>query len=216
MMNKNKYYPIFLNLTGLPCLIVGGGKVAERKMDSLLSVQAQITIVALDITPGIKERIDNQGIRWIKGKYKDEYLQGMRLVICATDNYLVNQQVYNAAGKRGIPVNCVDDIKHCSFIVPAIARKGEIQIAVSTGGGAPGVAGLIRDRLNELLEMEWDILVDYLKNHRHRIVCLESEAKRKFWQAIKKLDISLYKNKKDKLIKYVEDLLKQVEKPGDQ
>lgn len=211
-MKNKQYYPVYLDLENARCLVVGGGRIAERKIRSLLDADALILVVSPDITSGIRELVDAERIRWIDDKYKQMYLKSISLVVSATNDNAVNDRISREAKSRNIPVNVVDDPKRCSFIVPAIAQSGDIRIAVSTGGGAPGMAGRIRDRLAEALKPEYAVMVAGLKARRDRIRALGPRAKEAFHKGISQLDPECYPSKPEELTKRLDTILDEAER----
>jgi precorrin-2 dehydrogenase/sirohydrochlorin ferrochelatase len=181
-------------------MVIGGGSVAERKIKSLVSLGAHVTIVSPDITSVIRKHLGNREVTWIRSEYKKKYLKNIQLIISATNKKKINYMVFRDAREKGIPVNCVDDIDNCSFIVPASIRKGNnIQVAVSTGGGAPAIAAMIKNQLETILESEWDIMADILKRARKKIITFDPFQKKQFWKKIRSIDISKFKNREDEL-----------------
>jgi precorrin-2 dehydrogenase/sirohydrochlorin ferrochelatase len=148
------YYPVFLDLKGKPCVIIGGGEVAERKIQYLLECQATLTIISPEVTPGIKAKADSGEIRWLERKYIEGDLDGVVLAIAATDQRAVNIAIAEEASKKGVVLNVVDDAALCTFIAPAVVRQGEVTVALSTGGASPALARKLRESLegNEVLE----------------------------------------------------------------
>lgn len=183
-MKHTKYYPIFLNMSNMPCVVVGGGRIAERKIVNLADHGAIVTVISPEVLPKIARLIDAKKISWTAQRYKSAHLRGARLAIAATNDPQVNTAVYQDAEKRGILVNSVDDPAHCRFIVPALGNCGDIQLAVVTGGGAPGISSLVRDELETVIGKKYSALVNELKKRRDRIRLLPHEKKRVFWDAI--------------------------------
>ena len=188
MMNHEMLYPVFLKLSNLQCLVVGGGTVAERKIVHLVKTGAKITVVSPRVTETIHQLFTSQTIIWIQDKYKSSYMDRMHLVISATNNPLVNDLVFHDATERRIFINSVDDPDRCSFMVPASGLKGDVHVAVCTSGAAPGFSAKIRDSLIEYLSSETVSLVHELKRVRERIKALSSDKKAAFWKAIHDLD----------------------------
>lgn len=135
-------YPVFLDLTGLPVLVVGGGPVALRKVTGLVAAGAEVTVVAPEVVDGIGDLAGVERRRYTAGD-----LARARLVVTATDDPAVNAQVAAEARAAGIFVNSADDPENCTFILPAIARRGPITVAVSTGGVSPALASRLRDQI---------------------------------------------------------------------
>jgi precorrin-2 dehydrogenase/sirohydrochlorin ferrochelatase len=137
------YYPIFLDLRGKPVLVVGAGKVALRKTRGLVEAGAQVTVVA----PRWESAFESMPVRLRRRRFRATDVAGAALVFTATDSRDVNRAVARAARRRGIPVNVADACEECDFILPARVRRGNLQIAVSTGGESPRLAAEIRRRL---------------------------------------------------------------------
>jgi precorrin-2 dehydrogenase/sirohydrochlorin ferrochelatase len=141
-------YPVNLVLTGKPCLVVGGGRVARRKVEGLLACGAAVTVIAPDIDPELAAEPD---VRILQRAYVegDAARGGYRLVITATDDRATNQQVHDDADAAGIWVNSADDPERCTFTLPAIVRNGPLMLTVATGGHSPALASHLKDRLAE-------------------------------------------------------------------
>ena len=152
----NIYYPAFLNLEDKKTVVVGGGKVAERKILGLLNAQAEVTVVSPVITKRLEKEEQKGRIRHICRKYRKGDLKNAFLVIAATDSEETNEKV-----SRDAPclVNVVDTPKFCNFIVPSILQRGPLTIAISTGGISPAFARSLRKDLEKMYGRE---LSDYL------------------------------------------------------
>jgi siroheme synthase-like protein len=150
-MKTKRYYPINLDVNNLPCLVVGGGKVAERKVVTLLSVGAKLIVVSPAVTPLIGRLAQKGKITHIQSRYQTAHAKGMRLVIGATGDTAVNEKVFRDAEKRGIPSNIVDCPSLCRFIVPAVIQCGDISLAISTAGAAPGITALMRKEIEKTI-----------------------------------------------------------------
>ncbi len=159
------YYPLFMDIEGKPCLVVGGGAVAEQKVLSLLDCGAQVTVISPDLTPALQTLVADRFI-WKPRTYVSGDVDGYLLVICATDDTLVNGQVFREAETRNIPSNVVDVPSLCRFIVPSIVRQGDLCIAVSTGGKSPTMAKEIRRSLEKQFGPEYATLLDLLGRYR--------------------------------------------------
>jgi siroheme synthase-like protein len=136
-------FPVFLALDGVPVLLVGGGTIALRKASALAHEGALLTVVAPDVLPELAELAG----RVERRSYAAGDVHGHRLVMVATDDPQVNAQVSADATAAGIWVNSADDPERCSFILPAVARRGPVTVAVSTGGASPALAGHLRDEI---------------------------------------------------------------------
>ena len=142
------YYPIFLDLRSKPVVVIGGGKVALRKVKGLLEAQAQVTV----ISPEILEDLRALPIHVLERDYHDGDLRGHVLVFATTNDRAVNALIAQNADALGIPSNIADAPDECGFIVPARLIEGDLQIAVSTGGRDPRRAVAVRDRIQQILK----------------------------------------------------------------
>jgi siroheme synthase-like protein len=142
-----RYYPIFLDLTGKPVLVVGAGKVALRKTKGLLEAGAAVTVVA----PRAESEFVRLAVTMRRRVFRASDIRGAVLVFAATDDRTVNHAVAQAAQRQGIPVNVADARAECSFIVPARITRRNLQIAISTGGESPRVAAALRRKIEENL-----------------------------------------------------------------
>lgn len=162
-------YPVGLDLSGLACLVVGGGDVAERKALGLLRAGARVTVVAPTIAPGLHASVEAKAISWLERMYGSDDLEGASLVMAATDDESVNRQVSDDARRRRIPVNVCDRPELCSFTVPAVLRQGDLTVAVFTGGQSPMLARRIREELEQHFGPEYAEFLAMLGELRQRL-----------------------------------------------
>lgn len=162
-------FPLFAALQGRSVLVVGGGPVAERKTEALLHARARPRIVSPALTPALHALHAQQRVEWIPGVFEPHHLDGAWLAIAATGDSAVNRSVADAAEQRALFVNVVDDAELSTFQVPAIVERGLLQIAISSGGGAPMVARHLRRQLETLLDGSWADLVALFTRQRERI-----------------------------------------------
>ena len=152
------HFPMFVELEAKPCLVVGGGEIAARKAAVLRSFGAEVTVVAPEMN-GRDARspmnADERNVRWMRRGFEDRDVEEQTLVVAATDDVALNRHVSELCKARGIPVNVVDDPKNCTFVFPAIFRKGPVVAAVSSGGASPVAAKLVRDRIGRLVTDEF-------------------------------------------------------------
>ncbi len=197
-MIKN-YFPVNLYLKNKLCVVIGGGKVAERKVENLLKVQAEIKIISPDLSPRLKKLAQEGKIYWERRTYQKGDLDSAWLVIAATDNPEVQKQVYEEAEKRHIFCNIVDVPELCSFIVPSVIRRGALTIAISTSGASPAVAKRIREILENLIGEEYEFYLELMKNLRDQILMskLSQEEKEKKLQKLALAPIFIYIKNKD-------------------
>jgi precorrin-2 dehydrogenase / sirohydrochlorin ferrochelatase len=172
-------YPIMLNVTNQRVVVIGGGKVAERKIHGLLEAKAKITVVAPKITTGIQQLAATGKLIWRQKTFSPDDLEEAWVVIAATNNRDVNEAVAKAA-KPDQLINIVDDPERSNFHVPAIVRRGKLTIAVSTGGASPTLAQQISRQLEELYDDDYGRYIDFLYECRQWILRnVHDEQKRK-------------------------------------
>ncbi|MCL4394625.1 MAG: bifunctional precorrin-2 dehydrogenase/sirohydrochlorin ferrochelatase [Chloroflexi bacterium] len=180
-------YPVTLfNLNESLCIVVGGGLVAERKVQALLDAQARVRVIAPAITDELARAARASAIDWLARLYQPGDLADAFLVIAATDDVDVNRAVAHEAHERKLLINVVDDPAHCNYIAPAVVRRGDLTIAVSTGGAAPALAAYVRARLERQFGGEWAVLVPRMARLRERIAARvpELNARREVWRRV--------------------------------
>lgn len=161
-MRKRRYYPAFLDIAGRKVGVIGGGKIAERKVISLLECDAQVNVISPVETPRLAKLAAAGRITLERRSYIRGDVEGCFLVIGATDCEEVNRQVSADAEELGVLCNIVDVPRLCSFIVPSTIARGDLQIAISTDGKCPALARHIRERLEELYGEEYANFVHVL------------------------------------------------------
>lgn len=172
-------YPIMLNVANQHVVVIGGGKVAERKIHGLLEAKAKITVVAPEVTAGIQQLAAAGALVWRQKTFSPDDLDEAWVVIAATNDRDVNKAVAKAAKPYQL-INIADDPERSNFHVPAVVRRGRLTIAVSTGGASPTVAQQIRRRLEEMYDEEYERYVDFLYECRQWILQnVDDEQKRK-------------------------------------
>ncbi len=149
------YYPIFLDIRGKSCLVVGGGRVAERKVAGLLAAGARVYVAARSLTGKLKGLAEAGQIEYLGPEYRVEHLDGRVLAMVATDDESLNRRVAEEAESRGVLVNVADVPELCRFILPALVSQGPLALAVSTGGASPAAARMIREELEARFGPEW-------------------------------------------------------------
>lgn len=165
-----RHYPICLDISGKRCVVVGGGSVAERKVRRLLACGARVEVVGKTLTSVLTAWKGQGKIVHLEGGYEDSFLAGAALAIGATDSEGVNGRIAADARKRGIPVNIVDNPALCDFILPSVVERGDLLIAVSTGGKSPALAAKLREELEEVYGPEYAVLVEILGDLRERVI----------------------------------------------
>lgn len=174
-----------MDLTAQPVLVVGGGVVALRKVQTLIHHGAYVHIVSPRLVPELKALVDEKTCFWLEKDYSMEDIHEVILVFSCTEKEEVNAQVAHDANARHRPVNVVDDPEKCSFIVPSIMERGDLKIAVSTGGSSPIVARQVRAELQSLYGQEMAEYLSLLKTWRGLAKRnLPSEKRSIFWQRV--------------------------------
>lgn len=164
------YYPIFLELEGKIALVIGGGRVSERKIQTLLSYGASIDIVSKQLTDKLKELVEVGKIRHLGEEFREAYLDNAFLVVAATDDKLLNHKVSERARERGLLVNAVDQPGDCNFIVPSVVKRGDLLIAISTSGKSPALSKKIRRGLEGQFGREYETFITLMGRVRKQIL----------------------------------------------
>ena len=154
-MSSAKLFPMFLKLTGRPCLVVGAGTIAESKILSLLEADAQVRVVAPEATPAVRSWAQSNRMAWQQRRFHVDDLKEMFLVVAATSSEELHRQIFEQATRQGVLCNIVDVAELCDFYYPAVVQRGALQIAISTGGQSPALAQRLR------IELERDFGPDY-------------------------------------------------------
>ena len=180
------YLPIFCRLDNKPVLLVGGGEVAERKARLLLDAGARLTVVSPELDPELAELADSGTIEWLAGEFEPAQLTGKWLVVAATDRREVNALVYQSANQAGIFANVVDDPKRSSFIMPSIIDRSPLMVAISSGGKAPVLARLLREKLEALLPQHLGAVATFAGSLRERVKARFATMgeRRRFWERL--------------------------------
>jgi precorrin-2 dehydrogenase / sirohydrochlorin ferrochelatase len=193
-MNKKKsksviYYPIFLNLRGKRCVVIGGGNVALRKVKALLDCGANVTMISPKPTPEIVKLSKKRAIHFIQRDYEKEDLGDAAIAFACTDVKKVNRKVAVDAKEAGVLVNVADDPRPSDFIIPSFFRKGNLTVAISTAGVSPALARKIRAKLEKSLGEEYALLLSIIGEVRSTIrekgIMVSVEA----WQGALDLDL---------------------------
>lgn len=179
------YYPVFMDLENKSVLVVGGGKVAQRKVETLIAHSAKVRIVAPQLMPELLALVQAGKCLWEEREYEDGDIRDAVLIFSCTEKEEVNAQVALAAKTGQRPVNVVDDPDKCSFIVPSILERGDLTIAVSTAGSSPLVARQVRTEIGEVYGEEMAEYLALLKKWRAEIKqSLPPGKRREFWASV--------------------------------
>ena len=178
--------PIFLKLRDTPALVVGGGSVAERKIDLLIRAGAKVTVVAPEIGAKVEALFNQQKLHWIEDRFEPAHLSRALIAIAATDNEDVNRSVSEAARQQNMPVNVVDQPDLCTFTVPSIVDRSPVIIAIGTGGASPVLARMLKARLETLIPAAYGRLAGIAREFRDQVkAALGSvDSRRGFWEKV--------------------------------
>jgi uroporphyrin-III C-methyltransferase/precorrin-2 dehydrogenase/sirohydrochlorin ferrochelatase len=181
-----KFLPIFLDVVDRPCLVVGGGEVAARKVKQLLNAEGRVRVLAPDLCPALHELLTEGHIDQITSELSTDLLADCVVVIAATDDPAVNEKVSSLAQSRRIPVNVVDNPELCSFIMPSVVNRDPVQIAISTGGASPVLARLLRARLETMIPAAYGRLAELMREFRDEVKRRfpTTQERRRFWEQI--------------------------------
>jgi precorrin-2 dehydrogenase / sirohydrochlorin ferrochelatase len=165
-----RYYPLFLDISRRRCVVIGGGSVAERKIERLLACGARVEVVGKMLTPALSALKANGRIVHHESDYNRTLIRGAFLVIGATDDGEVNDRISEDAQELGILVTIVDQPARCDFILPSVVERGALTIAVSTGGNSPALAKKLRMELDSLYGPEYAILLEIMGKLREKLI----------------------------------------------
>ena len=167
-------FPIFLKMTGRPCLVIGAGNLAESKIESLRAAEAAVTVIAPYASPAIEGLAASGEVLWHAREYQaGDVAPDTFLVVTATDVPEVNRAVYLEATSKSILCNAVDDPPYCDYYFPSIVKRGDLQIAISTAGASPALAQRLRKEINAALPLDVGAWLGELGNLRREVLQLE-------------------------------------------
>jgi precorrin-2 dehydrogenase / sirohydrochlorin ferrochelatase len=214
-----KYYPLFLDITDRRCIVIGGGDVAERKVERLLDFGACVVVIGMALTPGL-EIMKNEGrINHIAADYDKAFIDDAFLIIGATDRDDINAKISRDGREKGILVNIVDDPDKCDFVLPSLIRQGDLLIAISTGGKSPALAKKLREEMERLFGTEYQTLLDVMGQLREKLVVKgrSSDENRRVFEAVVHSDILKHIKDKswDTVRKIIYDITGEKIKVGD-
>ena len=169
-VRRMEMFPIFLKLDGRSCLVVGAGTIAAPKIESLLRAGGVVTVVASRVAAEVEAQAKAGTLALARREFVETDLDGVFLVVTATDVQAVNHAVAEAARARGILCNSVDDPPDCDFFYPSVVRRGDLQIAISTAGKSPALAQRLRQEVDQLLAPDLGAWLDRLGETRERIL----------------------------------------------
>lgn len=163
-------FPLFLKLEGRRALVVGAGRIAESKIQSLVRAGARVTAVAPEALPALRQEAAEGRFEWLPREFIESDLAGVLLVVAATATQSVNHRVAEAARAQGVLVNSVDDPPDCDFYYGSVVERGDLQIAISTAGKSPALAQRLRREIDELLPRDLGPWLDAIGEKRLRLL----------------------------------------------
>lgn len=164
-----------MNITGKRCVVVGGGRVAERKVQGILSGGGQVLVISPEGTAGIRQLAESGKIDWEQRAYRSGDLKGTFLVFAATSVRAVQAAVVEEAREKGVPANVADAPAECDFQVPATIHHGDLTIAVSTNGTSPAVAAMVKKKLQEQVGDEYRLLLRLMAMVRRQVLSIDDD-----------------------------------------
>ncbi len=209
------YFPAAISLADRPCLVVGGGSVAARKVKNLLEYGGRVTVVAPEISPPLLDLEREGRITLHQRKYEKGEAGSFGLVIAASDSNSLNRSVFDDCRAASVPVNVVDDPEHCDFILPATVKLGPVTLAVSTQGMAPFLAKWIRQQLEAIVPPHWEEMAERAGELRDRVLAdssLDDAAKQLIFRRFLDLDWKALLEKGDRTL--VETRMREILEEG--
>ena len=205
-----RYYPVNLDVQNRKCLVVGGGGVGERKVKTLLECGAIVTVVTLAATEHIEGLASGGSIKLEKKEYEPSDMEGKFLVIGATDNEAVNEDISRDAAERGLLCNIADRPAACNFVLPAIVCQGDLMIAISTSNKSPAVARRIRETLEKQFGPEYTVLLTLMGAIRQKLLAQGKSPEVHKQLFVHLLDEGLLEKVRENRIQEIDGMLKEV------
>jgi precorrin-2 dehydrogenase/sirohydrochlorin ferrochelatase len=206
------YYPVLIQLEGKKAIVVGGGVIAQRKIDTLLSYDAEVYVVARELTSPLSQYVEEGRIGFLGHEFREAFLDGAFIVIAATDDPLLNRRVSEKSSKRGLLINAVDQPADCNFIVPSILKRGDFLVAVSTSGKSPAFAKKVREELEAQFGDEYRAFLLLMGRVREEILAqgLSQEENKRIFEEIVDSDMldAIAKNDWDEVARILNAIMK--------
>ncbi|MFZ0453294.1 MAG: bifunctional precorrin-2 dehydrogenase/sirohydrochlorin ferrochelatase [Ignavibacteriaceae bacterium] len=212
---NSTFYPILVNLERFPCLIIGGGKVAYRKVLSLQEFNANITIISPKICKALSELAEKNNIRIIKRSYSKEIIKDYKIIFSATDNPEINKMVRTDCSNEGILLNVVDNPVFCDFILPANIKRGDLTISVSSQGSAPFYTKEIKKKIDEFISPVYSDIIEMAAKFRKQLLagnkCKSAQTKAKMFRRFTSVDWEkiLTENGEKSSVHYINKLFRE-------
>lgn len=181
-----KYYPIYLDIRDKPCVVIGGGPVAERKVISLIDAGARVTVISPKVSVAVDKMKQDGKITVVERSYQDGDLDGVFMAYAATDDEGINGLVAEEANRRKVLLNVADTPALCDFIVPSVVERGRLSIAISTSGASPAFAITLRKELEKMYGEEYAVFLEVMAAIRQKLLTrgLESDKNRKIFNEL--------------------------------
>jgi len=181
-----QYFPMFFNINERPCVVVGGGDVAARKVSLLSRAGGKVTVVSPQLCESLQRRLADGEIQHQAKSFDAEDINDCVLVVAATDDAAVNRSISELAQQKNLPVNVVDQPELCTFVVPSLIDRSPVQVAVSTGGASPVLARLLRTRLETLIPASYGRLASLMDEFRDKVKAHfpDGDKRRRFWETV--------------------------------
>ena len=214
--DNSMFFPVLINLAKYPCLVIGGGTVAYRKVTTLQNFMAKVTVVSPKICKPLKELAKKNKIKFIKKSYHKNHLKNFEVIFCATNNHKINLSVYEDCKAERKLLNVADVPELCDFILPAIVKRGDLTISVSSQGKAPFYISEVKNKLNHVFPSYYADIVDIAGDFRAKVIAnkkmnsprKKNDAFNKFFEINwKKV---LEQNSKKKTREYVREIIKEL------
>jgi precorrin-2 dehydrogenase/sirohydrochlorin ferrochelatase len=193
--------------------VVGGGTVATRKVEGLLEAGAQIKIISPLLSPELQQMVNLEQVDYIPRQFQDGDLEGAYLTIAATDDPGINQSVWLEAERCGCLINVVDDPSHSNFILPAVVKRGEMSVAISTGGNSPALAHRLRQRFEKMIGPDYGVLTEILGELRPELIANFQKGEERLQAALRVVDSDILAiintHGKESALTYGRELLQQ-------
>jgi len=214
--DNSMFFPVLINLAKYPCLVIGGGTVAYRKVTTLQNFKAKVTVVSPKICKPLKELAKKNKIKFIKKSYHKNYLKNFEVIFCATNNHKINLSVYEDCKAEKKLLNVADVPELCDFILPAVIKRGNLTISVSSQGKAPFYISEVKNKLDHVFPSYYADIVDIAGDFRAKVIAnkkmnspkKKNDAFNKFFEINwKKV---LEQNGKKKTSEYVREIIKEL------
>ena len=176
------YYPVYIDVRDRWCVVFGGGYIGQEKVEKLRECGAKVRLISPDATEGIREMVDGESVTWVQRKYEPGDLSDAFIAISATADIEADELIAKEAEERNVILNVVDVTHLCTFIAPAIARRGEVTVAVSTGGASPALARKFREELTSASLLEYADLAPLLSWARFELRRIGVTVEPDHWQ----------------------------------